>query len=441
MGNLSLFLGQLSESELDALEELNFSGKKAQLLDYLLSNCSPDPEVISEELNISTNHFYKLSSIILHKIYGYFTPKTSERLVFLGRKGLKKHLEMEFNRLNSKYHSGDDAQIDLQLSAFHAFGFEVFRGEGFQNQVQIAEQLRKLSGNKELISVIFCQLKRNAIRWGKALPIESHDELDTIACRFYQLRLESDLQAKGGNLQIALERAKAALSLDVMLEELIPDWEAQEVYFELADIYDLMGRHEQAFQIFHHRFSVYPSLNDYFPEYHNRYLNHLLLRKEFDLIHERLSGCCPQIGQLDNRRGCFRYYLIYALMYLFRDRIKASYSFIRRYQEQAQEQGNEMDRLDARKLETLYFAYSRDSSLLDSLLKKNIKFLQRRGHKAGESEDLDFFRLIQAMVSNDGIVPEKRNLAQRMDDLQKCRKGVWGRMLLDLAKKLQTETV
>lgn len=441
MGNLSLFLNQLRQHEIDSLDDLKFKGKRAQLIDYLLDNPYPNLEVLTEDLDISLIHYYKLCSVILHKAYEHFAPSHPQRLIFLAQKSLSKHLEMEFSRLSRDLKCGEEQHSRLLQTAFRAFGFEVFRGAFFEKQKEIALQLNTCAEREDLNSILSCILKRQALRWEFEIPAENYPEFDSVAYKFYRFRLDSDLEIQKGNHQKALELTKAALSLDVNLEEFIPEWEIQQVYFELAEIYDLMERHEQAYQIFHHRFSVYPRLEEFFPEYHNLYLNHLLMRKEFDLVHERLSGCCPQVGQFDVRVGCFRYYLMYAFMFLMQDRVRSSYSFVRRYQSQSQKFGDEFDEIEARKLETLYFAFSEDKRLLDSLIKKNLKFLQRKGHKAGESSDLDFFRLVQALVVNYGKVPNRRNLQNRLDFLQKGSNGIWGRMLLELAKRLQTASV
>jgi hypothetical protein len=453
MNYLRQFLFQLNPQERLMLSAIPLSPTEELVLKGLMDSAGLEEEAIIPELGISRNHFFKCCSSILKKCYVAFEPDPLQRLDFLARKGLDKHLQKEFVRGRKEIESNNAEQLSKYLiAAFKAFKFEGF-GDRFLTEVrQLSEELNRILKpiNPDLADSVPVLLLINEIRLGKVTEnpnqllqeaekqMEEARSKDYVQMPFYLFRLISKVYSDMlGDRQKALQFLKEGLAWTKRHPGAFGEQEVEAAFLKMAKNYFEINANEQAFQIYRSHFSQRQKMSEYYPFHMVNFVELLMVRKDYQTASSVLQELCEAKGSLMHSSYCVYFGVELVKLCLLQKDYQKAYKYLRLISEVVESRNIEDLKVTLRKLETLYFALTGQEQLLASYLRKNKKFLNRRGMQAGHDPDLDYFRLIEALVSNGGGIPNRRGLPESMLEFQRGTQAIWGRLLYEISRAYQ----
>lgn len=454
MNNLWRFLQQLNSEEMNRLSDLNLKGTERKVLEILLLSSHEKITRHAGFLEMKPSHFYKASSVILHKTYSLYCDNDFELMIFLARKGLDRHLEMTFNKLLPYYEEiGGKELQDFYRFSFRAFSFEGFKGKFIDRIEFLGERLRKMlwDENRDLALSVQVVSRWHRTRVEDISHLSSEEECkfikkmekkidpdQSIQLPFYLNRLKSRYYILFENdRDKALNCLKEALAWQQTHLDNFEEREKESLFLELADLYFEINRFEQALPIYKSRIPNGRRIAENYPFHMLNFLDLLMIRKEFKLANKILDDLIGVKGYLLKRFYVDQFKISFLKLKLMEGSYSEAFDLIHPLSMSIEKDGGDGLRIALRQLETIYFALIKDNHLVTSLLKKNLKFLQRRGKMAGADKDIDFFRLVHALVNNEGEIPDRRNLPEKMVEFQRGKTAVLGRLLYRLRKEYQ----
>lgn len=468
MSQLQAFLNVLQPNELQQLKKIRLIGKEKIVFDYLYSYRHkelPPVEQVCSDIGITTSHFYKICSVLMDKFYEDLVPERGYQLLYyLNRKDLYSHFTHEMLMQEKEM-----LKLGVSKGEMEQFYYKCFQLLQRVSAKNLDEELILSYGDKYL------KHKVNKVE---------HDEY-MVRCSFLATKLYV-LKATRKDIETAKSILDELLEIEVILagsknfyakyqlnrafsvfynhcsgepqkvihylNENLKIIEAHSTVFnreelalnkcKIAEMYYMDSQFERSFQEYFTHFQIYADVmaNDFY--HHAKFAQVALIVSKYDfakeLIESRFNLFIESKQTGTGTMGCLllaKYYLLagpYSLAnkYIQLAKKLISKSFYIQYE------------FETRILENMYFIFQNDTKTAQSLLKKNVKYMNSKGFNLKNSEMIHVFVLLQEILKADN--KDKKfgtRLQSKFDLLQKSYAAVYGKLITEILNHVNQPVV
>jgi hypothetical protein len=432
------FLNTLNENEVKKLQSIKLIGKEKMLADFFMHHRGipiDDAENICYKLEISTTHFYKISSVLLGKFYHALIPHGGfELFYFLIDKGLYAHFKSAITHHEKQIlKSGDKKEIsDFYLKGFHLlldmpykyFDKKLrdhFANAYLNNKPQLTESDKLYIKHHCIYNDINVSAARKNPHKAFGISIEqlfaSEKKLKGskhYLAQYYLFRtICSYYSYYEKNAEKVIEYLQKAIALKDNIKDFFPVNINHFLYLLYADALFTNGKIDEALTIYHKILKSDIEKNMYGYYYHyEQYAMLNIIKKDFgyakEILNRIFAECIKSKKDIYATRGA----MTYAKLYLSSGDYKSAMTYIRIGHNINEKSFYLPFDVQLRVLENIGFILKEDFSFAKKLANKNIKFLSSQKEPSSLSE---YFDLWKTLIDLCNVGTKKAALTEQLE--------------------------
>ncbi len=455
---LQQLITTLSEDERRHLETMPLRGKKQQVLLALLNHYN-EPEKLDEEiatLDISKTHLYEMSSLLLDASYELLAPQGGiELLEFLVNKNLPVHFKKEFRSVEKEYKKASAAErgkfylmiyllvgrfpytnIDHELLEYSSKQFlsTLSPPDPDYELAFVADKIKQEMVHDQLVH-------RTKEKIDQASKLEKLMEYVPRATASNNIFLKNIVfRSLAWYWRFVEKDSEKVLHYLQQIEPFIPTFdttiyrnEPYRSYFELADVYFDLGRHEESLNIFREAYGKTQSSDDVWKQYRFlfRYVELLIYLGQYEeaeqLLHKQFGPLLP----LEPTSVSATAATLFAIYYIFTD----NYPKAKEYLDigmalNTKDNYTLYNEVRNRYVEAVYYYLIYDWYYTITVCERALQYLRSKGMALSEHSFGYFFKIIEASIEfYEHGTPFSEELEAKYDDLSSPKEVLFGLLL------------
>ena len=454
MSQLHAFVNVLLPTELNRVRKMRLIGKEKAVADYIFSYRHKeiaDIAQICDSVEITATHYYKICSVVLDKMYAELVPeKGIPLLYFLNRKGLFSHFMHEIHMQEKGLLEANTTGLELEHFYFNCFNLlqrvaardldELMAIEIGNKYLQYKQEKHShdlyfvrcsyLSTKLFLLKVTKKDIETGKSIFKELIEIEKIIKETTNHTALYQLNKalsvyyhhivsepEKVIQYLDKNLAIIKTHANYYSKEDEVLTQC-----------RIAEMLYMKSSFAASFQSYSEIFNTHSNIlaSDFY--HHAKYAQLAIILGKYEIAKEIIGNTfTPYIESKQSNIGTMGC-LLFAKLYLFDDPDNVANKYIQTAKKFISKSFYIQYEFEVRILENIYFILKKEHKIAESLLRKNLKFMNSKGLNLKNSEIIYVFVLLQYALKTENKKLNNR-LQNKLDLLQNSYAAIYGKLL------------